>query len=76
MILRKRTAIAVAPAALAAAGLKTGDVIVAFDGQTITSPDGLTSAVSAKQPGGKVSVIYVRSGATKTTSVTLGTRAS
>ena len=60
----------------AAAGLKTGDVIVAFDGQTITSPDGLTSSVSAKQPGDKVSVTYVRSGTTRTTSVTLGTRAS
>ena len=60
----------------ASAGLKTGDVITAFGGQAIASPDDLTSAVSAKQPGDKVTVTYVRNGATNTTNVTLGTRAS
>ena len=56
------------------AGLKAGDVITAFDGQTITSPDDLTTAVSAKQPGDKVTITYVRNGQSATASVTLGTR--
>ena len=60
----------------AAAGLKGGDVVTAFDGGTITSPDDLTAAVAAKRPGDKVSVTYVRSGSTKTTQVTIGTRPS
>jgi putative serine protease PepD len=58
------------------AGLKAGDVITRFDGQTITSADDLTGAVSAKKPGDKVTVTYVRSGSTKTTQVTLGNRPS
>jgi putative serine protease PepD len=58
------------------AGLKAGDVITSFDGETIASPDELTAAVAAKQPGDKVSVTYVRDGATKTTEVTIGTRPS
>jgi putative serine protease PepD len=58
------------------AGLKAGDVITSFGGETITSPDDLTAAVAAKQPGDKVSVTYVRSGTTKTTEVTVGTRPS
>src|SRR5207237_6469999 len=60
----------------AAAGLKAGDVVTAFDGGTITSPDDLTAAVAAKRPGDKVSLTYVRSGSTKTTQVTIGTRPS
>src|SRR5207253_1327461 len=40
----------------AGAGLKAGDVITAFGGQTIQSPDDLTAAVAAKAPGDKVSV--------------------
>ena len=60
----------------AAAGLKAGDVVTAFDGGAITSPDDLTAAVAAKRPGDKVSVTYVRSGSTKTTQVTIGTRPS
>jgi len=59
-----------------AAGLKAGDVITAFGGETITSPDELTAAVGVKQPGDKVSVTYVRNGSTKTTEVTIGTRPS
>jgi putative serine protease PepD len=58
------------------AGLKAGDVVTAFGGETITSPDDLTSAVSAKQPGDKVTVTYIRNSASNTTNVTLGTRAS
>ena len=58
------------------AGLKAGDVITSFGGQTIQSPDDLTAAVAAKAPGNKVSVTYVRNGTTKTTQVTIGTRPS
>jgi putative serine protease PepD len=58
------------------AGLKAGDVITSFGGETIQSPDDLTAAVAAKAPGNKVSVTYVRNGTTKTTQVTIGTRPS
>jgi putative serine protease PepD len=58
------------------AGLKAGDVITSFGGETIQSPDDLTAAVAAKAPGSKVSVTYIRKGTTKTTQVTIGTRPS
>jgi putative serine protease PepD len=60
----------------AAAGLKAGDVITAFGGETISAPNDLTAAVGAKQPGDKINVTYVRNGSTKTTQVTIGTRPS
>jgi S1-C subfamily serine protease len=56
----------------AKAGLKTGDVITAFDGKTVTSADELTAAVSAAQAGEKVTVTVRRNGATKQLSLTLG----
>jgi putative serine protease PepD len=59
-----------------AAGLTAGDVITAFDGARIATPDDLTSAVTAKKPGDKVKVQYVRDGHTNTTVVTLGSRSS
>src|SRR5437773_3140335 len=58
------------------AGLKAGDVITSFGGETIQSPDDLTAAVAAKAPGNKVSTTYVRNGTTKTTQVTIGSRPS
>jgi putative serine protease PepD len=58
------------------AGLKAGDVITAFAGETIQTPDDLTAAVAGKAPGDKVSVTYVRDGSTKTAEVTIGTRPS
>ena len=58
----------------AAAGLKAGDVITSFGGQSIASPGDLTSAVGAKKPGDKVGLTYVRGTQTKTTEVRLGTR--
>jgi putative serine protease PepD len=58
------------------AGLKAGDVITGFAGETIQSADDLTAAVAGKAPGDKVSVTYVRNGTTKTTQVTLGNRPS
>ena len=58
------------------AGLETGDVVVSFDGETITSADDLTSAVLAQQPGDSVEITVERDGSTKTVTATLGTRPS
>ncbi|ANH83381.1 signaling protein [Niabella ginsenosidivorans] len=53
------------------AGLKEGDIITQVDGTTITTPDGLSSAIKDKDPGDKVSITYKRDGKTFTTSATL-----
>ncbi len=58
----------------AAAGLAVGDVIVAMDSQQIADPDGLSSAISGKKPGDRVTVAYQRGGTRRTAQVTLGTR--
>ena len=60
----------------AAAGLKAGDVIKAFGGHRILSPEDLIAAVNAKQPSDKVTITYTRNGATKTAQVTLASRSS
>jgi putative serine protease PepD len=60
----------------ATAGLEAGDVITAFDGDTVESADALTAAVSTKSPGDKVTVTYTRDGNSHTAQVTLGTRPS
>src|SRR5919204_550720 len=60
----------------AKAGLRAGDVITAFDGSAIASPDALQSAVDNHDPGDSVTVTYRRGGATHTARVTLGTRPS
>ena len=44
----------------AAAGLKTGDIIVEFDGQSISSAQDLISKVAATPPDRSVSVTYLR----------------
>jgi putative serine protease PepD len=54
------------------AGIKEGDVIVKFGGQTINSADDLVSAVQSHQVGDKVDVTFKRDGNTQTTTVTLG----
>ena len=58
------------------AGLRAGDVITAFDGESISTAEELTGAVSAKEPGDRVEVRYVRNGETETAEVTLGNRPS
>jgi len=58
------------------AGLKAGDMIEAFDGQKILSPEDIIAAVNAKHPGDTVTITYTRNGATKTAHVTLGSRSS
>jgi S1-C subfamily serine protease len=42
-----------------AAGISAGDVIITADGRTVSSPDGLTSIVSACRPGSEVEITWV-----------------
>ena len=51
-----------------------GDVIIEFDGQAVTSPTALQSAVDARQPGETVSVVVLRDGNRRTLEVTLAVR--
>jgi putative serine protease PepD len=51
-----------------------GDVITAIDGQKVTSANELSSAIDAHKPGDTVHLTVVRNGATRTVTVTLGTR--
>lgn len=54
------------------AGIKPGDVVVTFAGQTVTSASDLTAMVRAEPAGAKVEVEVLRDGARKTFQVTLG----
>jgi putative serine protease PepD len=56
------------------AGLKTGDVITAVDGNSIASGDDLSRAIDAHKPGQQITVTYTRGGNKHTVTVTLGTR--
>ena len=56
----------------AAAGLKAGDIITRLNGKDVKDPAELTRAVGALQPGEKAEIGYVRDGAEKTVSLTLG----
>jgi len=56
------------------AGLKAGDTITSVDGKKISSADGLTSAIAAKNPGDTVSVTYSRGGQSHTVEVKLASR--
>ena len=60
----------------AVAGLQVGDVITAVDGEAVSTPAELQTAVDAKQPGDHVIVDYTRNGAHRTVTVTLGARPS
>jgi len=53
-----------------------GDVIVAFDGDAVSSSAELQSAVDAKRPGDAVSITIIRGRTRRTIEVTLGTRPS
>ena len=53
-----------------------GDVIVAFDGDSVSSSAELQSAVDGKQPGDEVSITVLRDGERTTFELTLGTRPS
>src|SRR5262245_24569767 len=56
------------------AGLRSGDVIVRFNGRTATSPDQLTQLVRDSRVGQSVSVTVVRNGERRTLSAHLGSR--
>jgi putative serine protease PepD len=58
----------------AAAGLHTGDVITAVDGQQITGSGGLVAAIAAHQAGDHVALAVRRGSGTRTLTVTLGTQ--
>ncbi len=55
-----------------AAGIQEGDIITAFDGQTVSSSSDLTLDVRTKNPGDKVTVTLNRDGQTQEVEVTLG----
>jgi putative serine protease PepD len=54
------------------AGLRTGDVVVQFNGMPITSSTDLTAQVRVLPGGADAELVYVRDGDTKTVTVTLG----
>ncbi|MBI2413840.1 MAG: DegQ family serine endoprotease [Deltaproteobacteria bacterium] len=56
------------------AGLRAGDIIVAFDGKSIAEISDLPRTVASTQPGKSVEVRVVRDGAEKTYFVKVGTK--
>jgi S1-C subfamily serine protease len=56
------------------AGLQTGDVITAVNGNAIASSTDLSSYTLSATPGAKITVTYVRGSAQNTLTVTLGER--
>jgi S1-C subfamily serine protease len=56
------------------AGLRTGDLILSFDGRPITSASDLGQVVLTRKPGDTVKVVVQRGGRRETLQVTLGTR--
>ncbi len=53
-----------------------GDVIVEADGKKIATADELRSAISARKPGDRISITYVRAGTKHTVQLTLASRPS
>lgn len=56
------------------AGLQSGDIITAINGQTVTSSDEIASAVLTQTPGTKITVTVLRGSSQMTLTVTLGER--
>ena len=56
------------------AGLQTGDVVTAVDGESIDSGDDLRAAIDGKKPGDKITLTIQRAGNERTVQVTLGQR--
>lgn len=54
------------------AGIKPGDIVVTFAGQTVTSASDLTAMVRAEPAGAQVEVEVIRDGVRKVFEVTLG----
>jgi putative serine protease PepD len=55
-------------------GVKTGDVITAIDGTTVTSAERLRAIIASHKPGDTLKLTVRRAGDSKTLSVTLGSR--
>ena len=53
------------------AGLRTGDVIVNFDGQAISTREQLGDAIGEQNPGDTVTITFIRDGEERTTTATL-----
>ncbi len=58
----------------AAAGLRSGDIVQAFDGKAITDSGGLVAAIAARQPGDAVKLTVKRGSQTLRLTVTLATQ--
>lgn len=58
------------------AGIKAGDVIIAFDGQTVESSRELPMLVGNSQPGTKSTLKIIRQGETRDIEITLGEMSS
>jgi putative serine protease PepD len=56
------------------AGLKSGDVITAVDGETTTGPDSIFLAIVSKNAGDQITIDYIRDGEKATANVTLGSQ--
>jgi putative serine protease PepD len=68
---------AVTPGGPAAnAGLKPGDIIVAVNGERITTADELIVAIRRRLPGSHIQLTYLRSGHRTTVTVVLGSQRS
>ncbi len=56
------------------AGLQSGDIITAINGQTVASSDDIASVVLTQAPGTKITVTVLRGSSQMTLNVTLGER--
>ncbi len=57
-------------------GLKPGDIILQFNGKTLTTPQELIDAVDQTQPGQKVTLVVVRAGQSKEVQVIIGDKST
>jgi len=55
-----------------AAGIRSGDIVIEFAGELVTSSADLTALVRAQPAGAEVAVVVVRDGANRSFTVTLG----
>ncbi|MDQ1289460.1 MAG: trypsin-like peptidase protein [Actinomycetota bacterium] len=58
----------------AAAGVKTGDAVIAFNGRALDSADSLVGTIRAIKPGTQVTLTIVRNGSAQEVKVTLAQR--
>src|SRR4051794_31240161 len=58
----------------AAAGVKSGDVIVAVDGTTVASAEKLRAVIAGHKPGEKLTLTVKRNGSTQDLTATLGSK--